>query len=171
MQNMAQPSLETAKEAYLRFTSSQINSHASMAIGFSVILFAYLGVVVTRFPRVQLSLCPICITLATIQYLVALAILFVILFPLLFTAFRFTYYGTLADRAMECNDAKVNSLRELNINITESLAGDETVKLFGLVPVCWFNEGMTRFNRGVCISMVLSFIICAVFAWVFFVGL
>jgi ABC-type multidrug transport system fused ATPase/permease subunit len=170
MQNMAQPSLETAKEAYLRFTSSQINSHASMAIGFSVILFAYLGVVVTRFPRVQLSLCPICITLATIQYLVALAILFVILFPLLFTAFRFTYYGTLADRAMNYN-VKVESLEQLHKEITESLASDETVKLFGLVPVCWFNEGMTRFNRGVCISMVLSFIICAVFAWVFFVSL
>lgn len=170
MQNMAQPNLETAKEAYLHFTSSQMNSHASMAIGFSVILFAYLGVVVTRFPRVPLSLCPLVVTLATIQYLVALAILFVILFPLLFTAFRFTYYGTLADRAMNYS-VKVESLEQLHKKITECLARDERVRLFGLVQVRWFNEGITGLNRGVCISMGLSFIVCAVFALVFFVSL
>jgi len=169
MQSMTPPNLETTKEAYLHFISSEINSHASMAIGFSVILFAYLGVVVTRFPRVQLSLYPICITWATIQYLVVLAILFIILFPLLFTAFRFAYYGTLADRAINYN-VKVDSLEQLHKKIAGSLTNDERDRLFGLVQVRWFGQGMTGFNRGVRVSMALSFIICAVFAWVFFVA-
>ena len=92
---MATPE-EKTKETLLRFASSELTSHASNIIGFTILLFTYLNVATNRFERLVFVL-PESINLSDVKFGIFYVFLYLIFWVLnsgvFFCTMRLIYYG------------------------------------------------------------------------------
>ena len=112
---------KTAKEAMLHHLTGQINTHASTFVGLSIILFAYLDVVVKRLEPIKFVSFPICITSTALQYFIVFMILWFLVTLLVFEAFRLIFYGRFAHKTIiypeDTSLPPANSIKELWTNV------------------------------------------------------
>lgn len=151
-------SAEDFREEILQYLSQEMNSHASMIVGFSVVLFAYLEIVVRHYFEPPLSFNPrIPTTWQDIQCGLVLLVLIVIVWSLVFTLFRLGFYGLLTRATLQYNKTTSRFNDMWNSLMTE---GIDKERLFGIFPTKWFTSGFLRPSRGLIISLALSIVIC-----------
>jgi len=152
-----------ARKAILHFLSAEINAHASMIIGFSVILFAFLDVVVKRLEPVYFPLYP---TWASLQYILVFLILTIEVFLLLFVVFRLLFYGVFTHRTIHY-ERPADSFAQLWDGIANEIVDE---KVWWVFRVRWFASGLARPTRGaVLLCMGLSVLASLSLAFTFLI--
>ena len=147
---------EDFKESLLRFTSSELTSHASNIIGFAIILFAYLNVVSRYFQPVPLKP-PFCLSESTLRYIIVFGILWVINTIIIFALGRLAYYGKIATKLIYY-DESVDSSAKL---------WEETTNKVDKIPFKWFSKGISVLSIGFWLSLFVSFVVSFILIWTF----
>jgi len=133
---------ERVKESYLRFISSELTSHASNIVGFSIILFAYVNITIEIFkplplkPEFSLSY-HTCIH--ALRFLLVSVILWLIISIIIFAIMRLIYYGKASYRVITY-EISADSLKQLHEKITAKVG---KVKIFKVISMGWFEEGIS----------------------------
>lgn len=155
--------IDKLKDSLLRFTSSELTSHASNIIGLSIILFAYLNVVSRYFTeRIPFSLTFSLSEATTWRYTVVFLILWVVNAGIIFSILRLVFYGKFASEIIHYQGT-VFSLIELWTKVGDKV---KEARFFGL-PIRWFSEGISGLSRGLWFSFLVSFLVTAILIWTF----
>lgn len=157
------------KESILRFTSSELTSHAANFIGLSIIIFSYLTLAAHRFPRVPFSFVINLACKSTWDYMFIFLILWFLNAGIIFALARLMFYGLFAYQTINISNKQEclkKSLKGLYVEISKEV---EKRKVFGFVRVAWFKSGVARLSKGLTCSFVLGFITAAILFWTFFI--
>ena len=159
---------EDFRGSLLEYASSEINTHASMIIGFSVVLFAYLDLALVRFfqpvPHFQFRF-PNSIT--EWQCLFLSVVLALIVWVLVFVTFRLAFYGLITHKTLTY-EKSVISFADLWHKITnEEIINDRFVRI---VPARWFSAGFggNASLPGLLLSLGISILVCLVLSFTLF---
>jgi len=148
---------EKAKELLLNFISSELSSHSSAFLGLSVILFAYLEVILRIYPyRIN---CGLCFTIPEfLRFLVMFGTFWTIMTLMVFTILRLHFLGRLSSRILR-HSGEVWSSKQLL---------DKTVEEVKRVPILrWFSKGVLSSPKGLGCSWVIGLVISLVLFWAF----
>jgi len=154
-------STEDLKETLLRFVTAELTSHASLIIGFSIILFAYLNVISQFYPdRVPfiLSFYPS----TALRYLAIFLILWVLNTLIMYTLIRLAYYGKLATLII-FYDKTTNSSMKLWKEVTDVVKKATLFK----IPMNWYSKGMSIKSIGFWFSLFVGFVMSFILMWTF----
>ena len=151
--------IDKTKERLLHFISSQLASHASSLIGFSVMLFAYLNIISQFYPnRIPFTFC-FCFATSTFRYLVIFLILWAINTLIIYTLFRLAFYGRLALETFNY-EGTASSLKELyNDTVDKVKKRSRALK--------WYSKGISAFAEGLWFSLILGFFVSIILIWTF----
>lgn len=152
------------KESILRFTSSELTSHAANFIGLSILMFSYLTFVADRFPPVQFSFVIDLACRSTWNYMIIFLVLWLLTTGIIFALARLAYYGQFAYRTINII-SRQESLRGLYNEISEDVTKQQILKA---VPVAWFKSGIARLSIGFALSFVLGLIVASILFLAFF---
>lgn len=152
---------EDFKEILLRFVSSELTSHASGIIGFSIILFAYLNVISQFYPD-RIPFTPCFYHPASTRTLFVFLILWAINTLIIYTLLRVAYYGKIASELIQY-DKPTNSSKELWDKVTNEIRKET----FFTVPFEWFRKGISSLSIGFWLSLFVSFVVSSILIWTF----
>lgn len=158
----ARPGSEDFRGPILEYLSQEINSHASMIVGLAVVLFAYLDIIVRHFfePPASFSL-TFQASWETLQYILAFAVLVVIVWGLVYTLFRLSLFGVLTSLVLYYSKSNVQFSTMWQDMIGPEILGK--AKLFAGFPAIWFTC-----RKGWIVSFFLSLVTCTVLAFILF---
>lgn len=140
----------------MRFVSSQLASHGSYIIGFSVILFAYLDLISRFYPhRIPFSL--YIYLPEALRYLMIFVIFWLIITSLHYTLMRLVFWGSLASIIIHYGKS-VESSKQL----WKEAIGQITKRWLK-----WYSTGISAMATGFWLSLLSSFIISLILFWVF----
>ena len=149
---------ENAKGILLRFCSSELTSHASGLIGFSVMLFAYLNVISQFYPDRVPFILSCSLSTSTMRYLVIFGILWAINTFIIYTLGRLAYYGKFAFGLIKY-DKPADSSAKLWDSIYTEIGNAKAYK--------WFSHGISSMKAGFWLSVCVSFAVSFVLIWTF----
>lgn len=152
------------RDTALRFCSSELTSHASNIIGFSIILFAYFEVVGQFFERrVPFKLCDVPLTWDSLRYFIVFLILSSIIAVIFFAGMRLVYYGKLAHEVIY-HKGNVTSLDAFFDTVSTKI---HEKKFLGIVPCRWYSSGASEGSVGFWVSFPVGLLISLILMWTF----
>ena len=152
---------ENAKKTILNFLSSEMESHAGMIIGFSVLLFTFLTLVAQQYEN-RVRVWPPIVTCENFHLILSFVVFVLLVWPLVYVTFRLAFYGNLTNKTIHYS-GEAQSIKRLWDAVVEEAV---KVKWFGL-PMNWFREGMAVNSLGLWVSLLASFGICVLLGFAF----
>lgn len=167
--------LEQSKDTLLKFASSGLSLHASNLIGESVILFAYLNVILSsdRFPRIEINLNKCIPFRPTFDYIIIFIIFWILNSGIIFSVMRLIYYGRFAHEIIVFPQSEDDAKNMENIKVIKTLRDKVAINTakgtFFKIPQKWFSSGIAKLTGGLWFSFGLGFIISKILFFVFFI--
>lgn len=155
------------KSTLLRFVSSEISSHASNILGFSVLLFAFLSMVNGFFEERIALTPPFCLTTESLRYVAVLLILTLLCTGVFYTFMRLVFWGRLSTKILINENKAMTTLINLwnDVKDTEKW---ENKRFFGL-PLKLWSGGIASDPRGLLLSFFIGLITSLILFWIFLI--